>query len=249
MTPAAGRDGEQGRRLRRLLPLALLLLALVLVFASGAHEALRFETLRRHHAALLAFVAERPIASALVYVVVYAAATALSVPGGLVLTLAGGFLFGTALATCLVVLGATTGAVLLFLVARTALGEPLRARAGPWLARMAEGFRKDAFHYLLVLRLVPIFPFWLVNLVPALLGVPLRSFVLATAIGIVPGSLVYASVGAGLGVLLERGEEPDLGLVLEPRILLPLLGLAALALLPVVWRRLKGTTDLEGTTG
>jgi uncharacterized membrane protein YdjX (TVP38/TMEM64 family) len=115
----------------------------------------------------------------------------------------------------------------------------LRARAGPWLASLAEGFRADAFSYLLVLRLVPLFPFWLVNLVPALLGVPLRTFALATALGIVPGCLVFASVGAGLGHLLERGEEPDLDLILEPRVLLPLLGLATLALLPVLWRRLR----------
>jgi uncharacterized membrane protein YdjX (TVP38/TMEM64 family) len=226
-------------RLRRLLPLLLLALALGLVHATGAHELVSLETLRRHRAFLLAFVAERPILAAAGYVLVYAATTALSIPGALVLTLAGGFLFGTLWATCLVVVGATTGAVLLFLIARTALGEPLRARAGPWLSKMADGFRADAFHYLLVLRLVPVFPFWLVNLVPALLGVPLSTFALATALGIVPGSLVYASVGAGLGVVLERGEEPDLGLLFEPAVLLPLSGLALLALLPVAWRHLR----------
>jgi uncharacterized membrane protein YdjX (TVP38/TMEM64 family) len=224
-------------RLRRLLPLLLLALALGLLWASGAQELSSLETLRRHRAVLLAFVAERPVTAALAYLFLYVGATALSVPGAVFLTLAGGFLFGTALATGLVVLGATGGAVLLFLIARTAFGEPLRARAGPWLSKMAEGFRADAFNYLLVLRLVPIFPFWLVNLVPALLGVPLSTFALATAIGIVPGSLVYASVGAGLGHLLERGEEPDLGLLFEPAVFLPLLGLAALALLPVAWRR------------
>ena len=226
-------------RLRRSLPLLLLLAALGLVWATGAHEVLSLETLRRHRAFLLAFVAERPFTAANTYLLLYAGATALSVPGAVFLTLAGGFLFGTLRATGLVVVGATAGAVLLFLIARTALGEPLRARAGPWLSKMADGFRADAFNYLLVLRLVPIFPFWLVNLVPALLGVPLSTFALATAIGIVPGSLVYASVGAGLGVVLERGEEPDLGLLFEPAVLLPLLGLAALALLPVAWRRLR----------
>jgi uncharacterized membrane protein YdjX (TVP38/TMEM64 family) len=226
--------------LRRLLPLGLLALALAVVLASGAHEALGFESLRRHRGALLDLVAARPVLAALLYLALYALAVALSVPGALVLTLAGGFLFGTVLATGLVVVGATLGAVLLFLVARSALGEPLRARAGPWLARMADGFNRDAFSYLLVLRLVPIFPFWLVNLVPALLGVPLSTFALATAIGIVPGSLVYASVGAGLGAVFDAGGEPDLGLILEPRVLLPLLGLAALALLPIAWRRLKG---------
>lgn len=226
--------------LRRLLPLGLIGLALALVLASGAHEALSFESLRRHRGELLDLVAARPLASALLYLLLYALAVALSVPGALVLTLAGGFLFGTLLATGLVVVGATLGAVLLFLVARTALGGVLRARAGPWLARMADGFNRDAFSYLLVLRLVPVFPFWLVNLVPALLGVPLSTFALATAIGIVPGSLVYASVGAGLGAVFDRGGEPDLGLILEPRVLLPLLGLAALALVPVAWRRFKG---------
>jgi uncharacterized membrane protein YdjX (TVP38/TMEM64 family) len=228
--------------LRRLLPLGLLALALAVVLASGAHEALGFESLRRHRGALLDLVAARPVLAAVLYLALYALAVALSVPGALVLTLAGGFLFGTVLATGLVVVGATLGAVLLFLVARSALGEPLRARAGPWLARMADGFNRDAFSYLLVLRLVPIFPFWLVNLVPALLGVPLSTFALATAIGIVPGSLVYASVGAGLGAVFDAGGEPDLGLILEPRVLLPLLGLAALALLPIAWRRLKGGT-------
>jgi uncharacterized membrane protein YdjX (TVP38/TMEM64 family) len=226
--------------LRRLLPLGLLALALAVVLASGAHEALGFESLRRHRGALLDLVAARPVLAALLYLALYALAVALSVPGALVLTLAGGFLLGTVMATGLVVVGATLGAVLLFLVARSALGEPLRARAGPWLARMADGFNRDAFSYLLVLRLVPIFPFWLVNLVPALLGVPLSTFALATAIGIVPGSLVYASVGAGLGAVFDAGGEPDLGLILEPRVLLPLLGLAALALLPIAWRRLKG---------
>lgn len=235
---AAGTGGSA--TLRRLLPLGLVALALALVLASGVHEALSFESLRRHRGALLDLVAARPVAAALLYVLLYALAVALSVPGALILTLAGGFLFGTVPATALVVVGATLGAVLLFLVARTALGGTLRARAGPWLARMAEGFNRDAFSYLLVLRLVPVFPFWLVNLVPALLGVRLSTFALATAIGIVPGSLVYASVGAGLGAVFDRGGEPDLGLILEPRVLLPLLGLAALALVPVAWRRFKG---------
>ncbi len=239
MTPSGNGAPRRVARLRRASPLVLLLLVAAAVFATGAHEMLSLETLRRHRLLLVDLVAAHPAASAALYVLLYAAATALSIPGALVLTLVGGFLFGTLLATLLVVIGATTGAVLLFLIARTALGEPLRARAGPWLASLAEGFRADAFSYLLVLRLVPLFPFWLVNLVPALLGVPLRTFALATALGIVPGSLVFASVGAGLGHLLERGEEPDLDLILEPRVLLPLLGLATLALLPVLWRRLR----------
>jgi uncharacterized membrane protein YdjX (TVP38/TMEM64 family) len=127
-----------------------------------------------------------------------------------------------------------------FLIARTALGDALRAKAGPWMRRMEAGFRENAFSYLLVLRLIPLFPFWLVNLVPAFLGVPLGAYVLATFLGIIPGSLVYASVGNGLGVVFDRGGAPDLGIIFRPAILGPIVGLAALALLPVIYRKYKG---------
>jgi uncharacterized membrane protein YdjX (TVP38/TMEM64 family) len=126
-----------------------------------------------------------------------------------------------------------------FLAARTALGDFLRAKAGSGLRRMEDGFRQNAFSYLLVLRLVPIFPFWLVNLVPAFCGVSLRTYALATLIGIVPGSFVFSSVGNGLGALLDRGETPDLMIVFQWEILLPILGLALLALLPILVRKLQ----------
>lgn len=230
-------SGGAASAARRWLPLALLLLALAAVYATGLHRQLSLATLRHHRGALQALVAAHPFAAPLAYAAVYAAATALSLPGAVFLTLAGGFLFGTWLGGLWTVLGATTGAILVFLIARSAVGGSLRARAGPWLRRLEAGFRADAFRYLLALRLIPLAPFWLVNLVPAFLGVPLRTYALATLLGIVPASLVYAGVGSGLGMILDRGEEPDLGLVLEPRVLLPLLGLAALALLPVAYRR------------
>ncbi len=224
-------------RWRRCLPAVALLAALALVYAAGLHRHLSLATLQEHRGALRAFVAEHPAAAPLAYVLVYATAVALSLPGALVLTLTGGFLFGTWLGGALAVVGATAGAIGVFLIARTALGSGLRDRAGPWLRRMEAGFREDAFSYLLVLRLVPLFPFWLVNLVPAALGVPLRTFAAATLVGVVPATLVYAGVGNGLGAVLERGGSPELGLVLEPRVLLPLLGLALLALVPVAHRR------------
>jgi uncharacterized membrane protein YdjX (TVP38/TMEM64 family) len=233
--PAAARPGL----LRRLLPLAVLLALIALAWAFGLQDYLRFEALRENRMELLHVVERHARLAPLVYVLVYAAAIALSLPGGAVLTIAGGFLFGTALATCLVVVGATIGACIVFLIAKTALGEPLRAKAGPWLRRMEDGFREDALSYLLVLRLIPLFPFWLINLVPAFLGVPLRTYALATLVGIIPGSLVYASVGDGLGAVLDRGETPDLAIILEPRILLPLVGLALLALMPVAYKRWK----------
>ena len=148
--------------------------------------------------------------------------------------LTAGFLFGTWLGGALVRLGATAGAVAVFLIARTAVGSALRDRAGPWLHRMEAGFRADAFSYLLVLRLVPLFPFWLVNLVPAFLGVPLRDLRARDLPGDHPGRRSSSPAsGNGLGAVLDHGGQPDLGLILEPRVLAPLLGLAALALLPV----------------
>jgi uncharacterized membrane protein YdjX (TVP38/TMEM64 family) len=234
---------------RRWLPLLLLLVALALVYGTGLHRQLSLETLRTQREALQGFVAARPLAAPLVFVLAYAGAVALSLPGALFLTLAGGFLFGTLLGSVLSVTGATIGAVAIFLVARTALGSSLRDRAGPWLKRMEAGFREDAFSYLLVLRLIPLFPFWLVNLVPAALGVRLPTFALATLIGIIPGSLVYTSVGNGLGAVLDHGGEPDIGLILKPQVLGPLLGLAALALLPVLYRRWKARPRQRGAAG
>ena len=223
--------------LRRWLPLIAIAIALALVFAFDLHRYLSFDTLRDHRQTLLAMVESAPVLAPLCFIALYAAVVALSVPGGAVLTLASGFLFGTLAGGLFAMLGATAGAVAIFLVARSALGDALEARAGPWLVKMEEGFRENAFSYLLVLRLVPIFPFWLVNLVPAFLGVKLSTYALATAIGIIPGTMVYASVGNGLGSVFESGGEPDLGIIFRPEILLPILGLAALALVPVAWRR------------
>jgi uncharacterized membrane protein YdjX (TVP38/TMEM64 family) len=137
------------------------------------------------------------------------------------------------------VIAATIGASLVFLAARTALGDSLRRRAGPWLRRMEDGFRENALHYLLFLRLVPILPFWLVNLVPAFLGVPFRIYLTATFFGIIPGGLVYASVGNGLGAVFDAGATPDLGIIFKPAIILPLAGLAILAILPVAYKKIK----------
>jgi uncharacterized membrane protein YdjX (TVP38/TMEM64 family) len=224
---------------RRWLPLVGLVVVAAAVYASGLHRELSLAGLQRNRQALQDLVASYPLLAPLAFVALYATATALSLPGALFLTLTGGFLFGTWLGGLLSVLGATTGACAVFLIARSSLGAALRERAGSWLQRLEAGFRRDAFSYLLVLRLVPLFPFWLVNLVPALLGIPLATFALATFLGIIPGGLVYAGVGNGLGAVLDRGQEPDLGLILEPQVLLPLLGLAVLALLPALYRRWK----------
>lgn len=224
---------------RRWLPLALLLAGTAGGLAWLAAEGIGFQTVADHRAWLLAQVEENGLLAGLLLFAAYVLVTALSLPLGSLLTVVAGFLFGTVAGSLWVIAGATLGSIAIFLAARSALHDSLAARAGPWLKRMEAGFREDALSYLLVLRLLPVFPFWLVNLVPALLGVPLGTYVLGTALGIVPGTVVFASLGSGLGMILDRGETPDFGLLLEPGILLPLLGLSVLALLPVAYKRWK----------
>ena len=211
--------------MRRVLPLLGLVGLLALVWAMGWHQALSWEGLAARRAALAELVAARPVAAALGYIAVYAAAVAVSIPGAAVITASGGLLFGIAL-----------GAVGLFLAARTALGPFLARKAGPWLDRLRPGLERDGFHVLLALRLIPLVPFALLNLVCALVGMRLGPFIAATALGIIPGAVVFASIGAGLGHVLEAGQTPDLSVVVSWPVLGPLLGLAVLAMLPPAWK-------------
>lgn len=224
---------------RKVIPAFVLAAGVGAFFALGLHKYLSFEQLREHRSELMTYVAGMPVKAALIYVTLYVAATALGLPGGVILTLTGGFLFGVWVGTGLTLLGATLGATGLFLIARTALGETLRAKAGPFLARMEAGFKEDALSYLLVLRLIPAFPFFVVNLVSALLGVPLRAFVVATLLGIIPGTFVFSSIGAGLGSIFDSMQEFTLRGALTPQVLSALIGLAVLALIPVVVKRIK----------
>jgi uncharacterized membrane protein YdjX (TVP38/TMEM64 family) len=224
---------------RRLLPLVVLGAGLALFFLFGLDDYLTFDALREHRAWLLLQVSESTVATSLVFIAIYIAVVAFSLPGGAVMTITGGFLFGQWLGTLYVVFAATIGATILFVAARTALGDLLRAKAGPFLKKMEAGFQEDALSYLLVLRLIPIFPFFVVNLVPAFLGVTLRTYVIATFVGIIPGSFVYATVGAGLGSIFDAGEEFSAASILTPEIITALIGLAILALLPVGYKKLK----------
>ena len=225
---------------RRLAPAAILLVGLTLFLLLGLERYFSFEMLSRHHAALAEWVAGHGALSVFLFVVVYALVVAFSLPIAIIITPLGGFLFGVWMGAALSVIGATLGSVAVFLAARSALHDLFHARAGATLARFEEGFRRDSFSYLLFLRLVPVFPFWLVNIVPALLGMRLGPYTLATLIGIIPAAIVYAGVGAGFGMLFDRGEVPDLGIIFEWRFLLPLLGLAVLALVPVLYTHLRG---------
>ena len=166
-----------------------------------------------------------------------AGVVALSLPGGVVMTLAGGLLFGAWVGTGLTVVGATIGACLLFLAARSALAPLLAGRAAGLLDRIRPGLERDGFFYLLTLRLIPVVPFWLANLAPALVGMPFGAYAAATVLGIIPGTAVFSGIGAGLGDILAAGGRPELGVIFSAPILLPLLGLAALSLLGAWWRR------------
>ena len=232
-------SGPERARFKRFLPVLLLIIVAAAIYAFDLQMYLSFDALRDHRHTLIAFVERNFELAALLFIVVYAAATSMSLPGGAVLSITGGFLFGGLLGGALVVIGATIGATGIFLIAKTALGDSLRQRAGAWLKKMEEGFRENALSYLLTLRLIPLFPFFVVNLVPAFLGVRLGIYVLGTAIGIIPGALVFTFAGAGVAAVFDSGEEFSASAILSPEILAALTGLGLLALLPVIYQRYK----------
>jgi signal transduction histidine kinase/uncharacterized membrane protein YdjX (TVP38/TMEM64 family) len=231
---------------KRFLPLIAIAAAVTTFFAAGLDRYLSLQALEQNRATLVALVDRWDVLAGLAYGAAYAVLVAFSIPIGAIATIAAGFLFGIIYGTVIVVIGATLGAIGIFLAAKTSVGDLLLRRAGPAIRRMEAGFRENAFNYMLVLRLVPLFPFWLVNLAPAFLGVGLRSFALATVIGIIPGTAVYVGVGNGLGEVLDAGGTPDLHIIFRPAILLPIIGLAVLSLVPVIYRSLRRLTASKG---
>ena len=231
-----------GRPWLRRLPI-LVILAAALVGAVARRDELSFQTLARHREELLAFRDAHYVWAVLAFLVAYLTIVALSLPGGAVATLTGGFLFGLFPGVLYNVLGAGTGAVLVFLAARTGFGSALAGKldsAGGKAARLQAALRDNEWSVLFLMRLVPIVPFFIANLIPAFVGTSLTRFAVSTFVGIIPGALVFTSVGSGLGEVFVRGEAPDLGIIFTPPVLLPLLGLAALAALPILLRALKG---------
>lgn len=248
---SAGRDS----RLRRGLPLLLLVALMALIFALGWHELLSFKTIGLNYEAMRSFIRAHLVIALLIYLGVYIAVVALSIPGAAVLTISGGLLFGWKFGAPAALIGATAGATILFLVTRSC-EEALTAKAGPWLAKLREGFREHALSYLLFLRLVPVFPFFVVNIAPALLGVPLPTYVLGTFLGIIPGTLAFSVAGAGLGsaikaqnrahaeCLADHPAHPhdacpyvvDTGKLLTPELIAAFVLLGIVALIPVAVR-------------
>ncbi len=216
-------------------PAALVCVAVILMavaaHVSGVTRLISLDKILDEREALETWVAAQPVLAALGFVAVYVLVAALAIPGALILSLFGGFLFGRWLGTALVLVGATLGALVVFLVARTAVGESLRRRAGPLGDSLGAGMRENAVEVMLFLRLVPVFPFFLVNLVAALFAVPIRVFLLTTPIGIAPAAFIYNSVGRQLGTMTS------LDGLLSPGAVASLLALAALSLLPIAVRR------------
>jgi len=250
--------------LRRLAPLAVVAVVSIGVVALGWHRQLSFEQVARHHEALRAFIALHELQAVAAYMALYVVVVALSIPVGFYLTVIGGILFGVALGGAAALVSATTGAICIFLIARSAIGEYFVRWAGPMAERLAKGFRAEAFSYLLFLRLVPIIPFWVVNLVAALAGVRLAIFAGATALGIVPATFIFAFFGAGLDSVITAQQaaygacvaaaRPDCRLefhlhtAVTPELLAAFAALGVLALVPVVVKRLRGgarVTPLE----
>lgn len=240
-------DGKNtGSNRARILPL----IAIAVAAAVGAftlRDYLSFDALRDNREALIAFRDSNYLASALLFMTAYAVIVAFSLPGATIATLTGGFLFGTVLGAGFNVIAATTGATLIFLAARMGLGQALRARMAAsegLVSKIRKGLDENQWSMLFFIRLVPAVPFFVANLIPAFLAVPLYRFVISTFFGIMPGAVVYTSVGAGLGEVFARGETPNLGIIFEPHILFPILGLCALSLLPVALKWATGRKDV-----
>ena len=227
------------------------LLALIGVVAVIGAFALRdylsFDALRENREALIAFRDSNFLLTVLGFILCYVLIVTFSLPGALIATLTGGFLFGTFFGAAVNVTAATIGATLIFSAARMGLGDKLKARmdaSDGMVAKIKKGLDENQWSMLFFIRLVPAVPFFVANLIPAFLDVPLRRFVISTFLGIIPGSLVYTSVGAGLGEVFARGETPNFGIIFEPHILLPILGLCVLSVLPVIIKAVTGKKEI-----
>lgn len=232
---------------RRFAPLALIVAALAVGYALGWQRFFTLDYLAQSQATLTQFVTDNPIISRAAFFVAYAAAVAVSFPAASILTIFAGFLFGWLQGGLIVALAATLGACGLFLAAQTAFGDVLRGKVGGAAKAMAEGFEKDAFNYLLFLRLAPVFPFFVINIVPALFKVPLKTYAIATLLGILPGTFAYTFLGQGIGSALDAAMKAGTTLsvkdLVTPQLLGAFIALALVALIPIVIKRFRKTTS------
>jgi uncharacterized membrane protein YdjX (TVP38/TMEM64 family) len=224
--------------MRRILPLLVLVALAVAAFV--LLRGVGWDSLAEHQGLLKDWVAAHPVVAVGLYLAIYIATVALSLPQAALVTVSGGFLFGAVLGTVLTVVGATIGATILVVVVRSAFAQLLERNRYRIPERVQTQLARDGFSYLLAIRFVPLFPFWIVNLACVVVGVRLAVFVPATLLGIIPVSFILSSIGSGVGVILAQGRKPDLSVLFSPHILLPLLALAVVSLLPALLRRRPG---------
>lgn len=224
--------------LKRFSPLLIILTLLLIGYASGLHKYLSLDAVAENKALIDTFVTDNFILAMGAYLLIYIVAVSLSFPGASFLTIAGGGIFGWAIGGTLTVIGATIGASIIFLVAKTSIGDYLAEKAGPRMNKLREGFQKEAFSYLLTLRLAPVVPFWITNLAPALFGMDLFRYALATFIGIIPGTYAYSFIGDQVGSAVDGSD-------ITQKITLGLAALAAASVIPLIvkWVRRKKMTQ------
>jgi len=226
------------QRVKRYIPIICLAILMVTALLLGAGEYLSLETIKENRQFLIEIVGKYPLLAPVAYIAIYIIVTALSIPGALFLSLTGGFLFPQPLSTLYTVVGASIGASILFLVAKTAMGKLLRNSAMPFLNKMEKGIKKNGASYLLFLRFIPIFPFWLVNLAPALFSVPFFTFAWTTVVGITPGAFVFTQAGAGLGAILDADAPFSIEGIFNTEVKIALIALGLFALLPTIIRKM-----------
>ena len=235
-SPDAPSPETKSSPLKRLLPLAILVLGLALFFIFDLGRFISISVLAENYVAITGWVADNLLLALAAFFALYTIAVAFSLPIASTLTLAGGAVLGY-IAAPVIILAATLGALILFLAARGAFADTLAKRCGPFMAKISEGFQDQPFFWLLALRLIPLAPFWAVNIAPALLGMRTSSYVSATLIGIAPGTTVYVAVGRGFDAVLAAGKVPDLSTLGDIRIIAPLVGLGVLALIPILAKK------------
>jgi len=223
---------------KKWIPLIIIVILMVMAYVSGVTKHLSFGNIKENRQVILSYIDQYPLLMPLLFIVIYIVMTSLSLPGGALLSILGGFIFGIPLSTIYVVVGATIGATIIFLAARTAIGDLLKKKAGPFLAKMESGFKKNAASYLLFLRLIPLFPFWLVNIAPAFFNVKTRTYLWTTFLGIIPGAYVFTQAGRGLGAIFDSGKDFSVETVFNIEIKIALVVLALFALIPIFVKRL-----------
>ena len=219
--------------------LIIIVVSMLIAYFLGITNYLTFETIKENRQLILSYAAQYPLLMPLLFILIYVVVIALSLPGGAFLSILGGFIFGVPLSTVYVVVGATIGATIIFLAARTAIGDLLKRKASPFLAKMEAGFKKNTTSYLLFLRLLPLFPFWLVNIAAAFFNVKTRTYLWTTVLGIIPGAYVFTQAGRGLGAIFDSGKKFSVESIFNTEVKIALVVLALFALIPIFVKRLR----------